>query len=217
MQISLGFICKVITVPTEYYDERVCLSATISPELHVRFNLRQIFCRGSVLFRRCCDILCTSGFMVDVMFEHSGQEWATRKAYTQSSPPEGSTGTGRSPISTTALTMPGITAPNKRERVWDNHLRLASVARPAAERMPAGYMFCCCFLFTYLFIYFLFLSISYRSCQTTDLKIYRTEVRQICRVGRTTVVDDQSEISFPIPRGTLPWQPIFVRSVHRNT
>jgi len=33
------------------------------------------------------------------------------------------------------------------------------------------------------------------------------DLRQICRVGRTTTVDDRSETSFSIPQGTLPWQP----------
>jgi len=36
------------------------------------------------------------------------------------------------------------------------------------------------------------------SCQTSYLKIYRTECHQACRVGRTMPVDDQSEISFSI-------------------
>ena len=31
------------------------------------------------------------------------------------------------------------------------------------------------------------------------LKIYRTDLRQMFRVGKTTAVDDQSEISFSIP------------------
>jgi len=38
--------------------------------------------------------------------------------------------------------------------------------------------------------------------------IYLTGLRQIFRVVRTMVVGDQSEISFSIPQGTLPWQPI---------
>jgi len=32
--------------------------------------------------------------------------------------------------------------------------------------------------------------------------IYRTDFRQICRVGRTMAVNDRSEISFSIPEGT---------------
>ena len=55
------------------------------------------------------------------------------------------------------------------------------------------------------------------SCQTSYLKVYQTDLRQICRFGRTMAVDDQSEISFLIPQGTLPWQPVFVAFIHRNT
>ena len=31
----------------------------------------------------------------------------------------------------------------------------------------------------------------------------------------TVAVDNQSEISFSIPEGTMPWQPSFVGSIHR--
>ena len=51
----------------------VCLSATISLELQVRFSpnfVRVTFGRGSVLLRRRSDMLCTSGFMDDVIFAH---------------------------------------------------------------------------------------------------------------------------------------------------
>jgi len=41
------------------------------------------------------------------------------------------------------------------------------------------------------------------------LKIYRTDLRQIFRVGKTTAVDDQSEISFSIPLGTLQNKSMF--------
>jgi len=51
-------------------------------------------------------------------------------------------------------------------------------------------------------------------CQTTYLKIYCTDLCQILRVDRPVAVDDQSEISFSIPQGTLPWQPIFVGFIH---
>jgi len=40
------------------------------------------------------------------------------------------------------------------------------------------------------------------------LKFYQTYIRQIFRFGRTVAVDDQSEISFSIPQGTLPWQQV---------
>ena len=46
-------------------------------------------------------------------------------------------------------------------------------------------------------------------CQT-NLNTYRTDLHQICRVGRTTAVYQRSEVSFSTPQGTLPWQPIFV-------
>ena len=40
------------------------------------------------------------------------------------------------------------------------------------------------------------------------VKIYLTDRHPVCRHGRTTAVDERSEVSFSIPRGTLPWQPI---------
>ena len=58
----------------------VCLSAIISPELHVRssvlhqFFVRVSYGRGSVLLLQRCDMSCTSGFMDDVMSVHNGQE-----------------------------------------------------------------------------------------------------------------------------------------------
>jgi len=64
----------IITLPAgvvaKYYDEYVCVSARISPEPHA--YLYQIFVhvadgRGSVLLRRRCDMLCTSGFVDDIM------------------------------------------------------------------------------------------------------------------------------------------------------
>ena len=65
----------------------------------------------------------------------------------------------------------------------------------------AGYMFCCCFLFKKTFLTIL----------TIYLKIYSTDLCQISTFGRTMAVDDQSEISFSVPRWTLPWQPVFER------
>ena len=50
-------------------------------------------------------------------------------------------------------------------------------------------MYCFDFLL-YIFIYF------NDSCQTNYLKMYRTDLRQIYRVGRNMAADDQSEISF---------------------
>ena len=57
----------------------VCLSASISPELHVLAYLHEIFTHvtwtsGSVFLWRRCDGLCTSGFTDDdVVFAHNGQ------------------------------------------------------------------------------------------------------------------------------------------------
>jgi len=44
------------------------------------------------------------------------------------------------------------------------------------------------------------------------LSIYRTDLHQICRFGKTMAVDEteRSEVSFSIPQGTLPWQPILI-------
>jgi len=49
----------------------VCLSARLSPEQHVRslpIFVHVAYGRGSLLFRFCCNILCTSGFVDDIMF-----------------------------------------------------------------------------------------------------------------------------------------------------
>jgi len=48
----------------------------------------------------------------------------------------------------------------------------------------------------------------YDFCQTSYLDIHRTDLCKICRIGRTMAVDEQSEICFSIPQGTLLWQPI---------
>jgi len=64
--------------------------------------------------------------------------------------------------------------------------------------LKAGCMFCCCFLF-----------FKNCSCLTNYPKIYQSDLCQIVKLGRTVAVDDQSEISFSIPRGTLQWQPSF--------
>jgi len=52
---------------------RVCLYAIISSELHVRSSpifVRVTYCRGSVLLGQRSDMLCTSGFMDDVIFAY---------------------------------------------------------------------------------------------------------------------------------------------------
>jgi len=57
----------------------------------------------------------------------------------------------------------------------------------------AGYIWCCCFLFLIVLI------------QTSCSNVYWANLCQICRVGRThAALDDQTEISFLIPQGTLP-------------
>ena len=66
-------------------------------------------------------------------------------------------------------------------------------------------MFYPCFLF-FIFI----LTIPARPY----LSIYPSDLRYICRTGRTMSVDDRSDIGFSITQGTLPWQPISVGLVH---
>jgi len=49
---------------------RVCLPASIPPELRVRSSpifMLATYGRGSVLLWRCSDMLCISGFMADVI------------------------------------------------------------------------------------------------------------------------------------------------------
>jgi len=69
----------IVTTPSvrmaEYCDERVCLSASIFSEIHVRlqqFGVPVTYGRGSVLFWRRCDMLCTSAFMMYVIFAQNG-------------------------------------------------------------------------------------------------------------------------------------------------
>jgi len=50
-------------------------------------------------------------------------------------------------------------------------------------------------------VFFIFNDFYHTNC----LKIYRTDLHQIFRVGRTGATD---EISFSIPQGRLPWHPI---------
>jgi len=50
-----------------------------------------------------------------------------------------------------------------------------------------GYVFCCCFLFFNDFF------------QPNYFNIYQTGICQICKVGRTMAVGDQSEIGLSIP------------------
>jgi len=67
----------------------VCLSAKISPEPHARslpIFVHVAYGRGSVLFRRRWDMLCTSGFVHDIMFffynrPYSGMNFATKDRF----------------------------------------------------------------------------------------------------------------------------------------
>jgi len=71
----------------------------------------------------------------------------------------------------------------------------AFLAHPlCAKHRRGGLMFCSCF-----YLHFSDL------CQTNYLDIYRTDLHEICRVGRWIKL---SVIIFSIPQGTLPWQPI---------
>ena len=85
-----------------------------------------------------------------------------------------------------------------------------NLARPAAESRHDG-LYVLLLLLIYLFLF----NFS-DSRQTNYLKIYCTDLRQIFRVGRTMTVDGQTEMSFSIPQGMLPWQPIFVGFIHRT-
>jgi len=60
-----------------------------------------------------------------------------------------------------------------------------------ATPYPAALTSCVLLLFLiYLLIVFIF-----NDSLQTNLKIYRIDIRRICKVGRTMAVDDQSEIS----------------------
>ena len=69
-----GFVC-------------VCLSAIISSDLHVRSSpvgfVHVTYGRGSVLLWRCSDMLCTSGFMDDVIFAHKPRLLDVAAVFTQ--------------------------------------------------------------------------------------------------------------------------------------
>jgi len=60
-------------------------------------------------------------------------------------------------------------------------------------------MFCCCFK----------KNISSDFCQHLNIYIGPIfSLHEICRIGRTLVVDERSNVIFSIPQGTLLWQPI---------
>ena len=67
----------------EYCDQPVCLSVRLSVREHIsgtagqigtKFGVQVPCDRGSVLLRRCCATLCTSGRMDDVTFGRNGRE-----------------------------------------------------------------------------------------------------------------------------------------------
>jgi len=70
-------------------------------------------------------------------------------------------------------------------------------------KQACSIMFCFCFLF---FVFLTILTI----LVTNYFKIYSTDLHQLFTVGRTVVVDDQSEKSRSISQWTLLWQPILV-------
>jgi len=79
-------------------DERVCMSVRLhNSKTHTsnftKFSVLVSRGCGSVLLWQQCNMLCTSGFVDDVMFAHNrpGNGDANR-AYTQSDSPAGSTG-----------------------------------------------------------------------------------------------------------------------------
>jgi len=82
--ISISFYCKFLALNwrnyfaletgSKYCDEHVCLSVCLftylrnhTAELHPLFMLVDCGC-GSLLLWKCCDMLCTSGFVGDVTF-----------------------------------------------------------------------------------------------------------------------------------------------------
>ena len=82
---------------------------------------------------------------------------------------------------------------------WSHHSlvdndKITNLASPAANSKSAGYMFCFCFVF---------LCISNYPCQRNCLKICRSDVHQIFRVGRTMAVDYQFEFSFWCLKATI--------------
>jgi len=62
-----------------------------------------------------------------------------------------------------------------------------------------------------------FLPPSQQRQSTEGTPIISKSTGSIFRIGTGAMaVEDQSEISFSNPRGTLPWQPIFVGFIHRT-
>jgi len=70
---------------------------------------------------------------------------------------------------------------------WHNSCNLL-VHSGCARAAEGGLIKCCCF----------FSSFFNDFCQANYLNIYWTDLHQICRVARTTAVDERSEVSFSI-------------------
>jgi len=71
LRLEKCLVCLLLLRPNrgaEYCDERVCLSAIISSELHIRSSPH--LGRGSVLLWRRGDMLRISSFVDDVIFAH---------------------------------------------------------------------------------------------------------------------------------------------------
>jgi len=72
-----------------------------------------------------------------------------------------------------------------------------SVRNGNAALLVTRLMFCCCFKKYFSDFY-----------QTDYLNIYRTDLHEICRIGRTFAVVERSEVIFSISQGTLSQQSI---------
>ena len=72
---------NAIITPPRYCDQPVCLCVCLSVREHIsgttgpiitKFCVQILYGRGSVLLRRCCATLCTSGFINDITFGRNG-------------------------------------------------------------------------------------------------------------------------------------------------
>jgi len=66
----------VTSMPVCVYFPLMYISGTACPDF-AKLSVSVTYGCGSVLLRRRCDMLCTSGFVDDAMFAHSSQERAT--------------------------------------------------------------------------------------------------------------------------------------------
>jgi len=65
-----------------------------------------------------------------------------------------------------------------------------------------------------LLLFFYFKKYLSDFCQTSYLNIYRTDLHEICRIGKTLAAD---KVIFSLPQGTLQWQPILWAKSISNT